>query len=108
MAFRLKGNNIEITRGDTGTLRFVPNNYEFIYGDILYFTVKRDSDDEEYLFQKKITSFIDNEAVIIIKPEDTSSLEYDTYFYDIQIDTVDGTVNTVIEKSKFKVKEEIT
>lgn len=108
MAFNISGNNIEITRGDTGIIEFIPDNYEFSDGDILFFTVKDDVYSEEYLFQKEIDIFIDNKAIIMISPDDTKDLDFNTYFYDIQINTADGSVNTVIEKSKFKVKEEIT
>ena len=108
MAFKIKGNNIEITRGDTGIIEFTPDNYQLKNGDVVYFSVKENVEDEYYAIQKEIKNFIGNKAVIVINPEDTSDLDYSTYFYDIQLALSDGTINTVIEKSKFKIKEEIT
>ena len=45
---------------------------------------------------------------IKINPEETSSLEYGTYFYDVQLRKGDGTVATVITPSPFILSEEVT
>ncbi len=101
---------IRLTRGDTARLT-VPitnqtNNSEYTMesGDILYFTVKKSARDDGFLFQK--TSRGAN--AIHIKPEDTETLSFGKYKYDVQLTTASGDVYTVIEPSTFEVMEEIT
>ena len=48
------------------------------------------------------------DGVFSILPEHTKSLATGYYYYDVQLDTFTGKVYTVIPKSNFIIKEEIT
>lgn len=60
--------------------------------DEIYFTVKEFFEDEEYLFQKRLTSGTitkDETSTyhIPIEPEDTNDLEFGEYMFDIELVT---------------------
>lgn len=101
---------IKLTRGDTARLTVpiinLANNGEYTMesGDILYFTVKKNAKDSDFLFQKSVTG----SNSIHIRPEDTAALSFGKYKYDVQLTTATGDVYTVIEPSTFEVMEEIT
>ena len=44
----------------------------------------------------------------VIEPEDTSGLDFGNYVYDVELTLADGTVNTIIPPSTFKVMGEVT
>ena len=70
----------------------------------MLFTVKQNTYTSEILIQKQIRY---GENVTIL-PTDTSNLSYGEYFYDIQLTTEGGFVDTVITPSKFIVTPEVT
>ena len=106
--FQIKRKNrIEVVAGDTGLLNLSIDNYTFVDGDIVYFTVKKDINDTSYKFQKIIKEFEDNVAVIKISSEDTN-LEAGEYLYDIQLSLKDGRVDTVISPTLFEVIDGVT
>lgn len=82
---------IRMYRGDSETLRVVlKKNNEYIpleEGDIVYFSIKKYIDDQEYVLQKVETSFSEGEAIIEIDPEDTKNLPLGKYVYDVQLTT---------------------
>lgn len=106
----VSGTNIKLTRGDTAylTLDLSANSepYQYEEGDVVTFSVRKTTDDNDtqYLFQKVVAAG----ETIIIEPEDTKSLEYGRYKYDIQLNTTKGEVFTVIEPSTFQISEEVT
>ena len=108
--------NISMTRGDSESLTvacyektdggarvFLPLED----GDTVYFTVREDPE-SEIVLHKAITAFADGRAVIAIDPEDTGPLDFGDYVYDVQLTRSDGTVTTLIEPSRFRLKEEVT
>lgn len=103
-------NYIYLTRGDTAYLSIdIKNtvlNEEYVMkeNDVITMSVKKDIRDDNYSFQKVIRG----KNIIKITPEDTENLEYGTYRYDIQLNTEDGDVFTVIGPSKFKILQEVT
>lgn len=104
--FSIDGNTISITRGDTGKFDIELKNidgteYEPQEGDVVTFTVKKGTSEEEILIQKTGLS-------IEIEPADTAELTYGTYKYDIQVTFANGEVCTVITPNDFKVKDEVT
>lgn len=105
--FKIEGNEIYITKGDTGIIDFTLDNYTFVNGDRVFFSVKKSKSDRNYTFQKVINTFSDNAAKIIITKSD-SNIEKGRYWYDIQCNLADGRVDTVITPNKFVVMEEIT
>ena len=109
----IQGYNITMIRGDTETIKVSCKDAQGVNvplkdGDTLYFTVKTSISTEEKVMQKVITEFTDGIAYINISPDDTKSLSFRTYYYDIQLTRADGTVKTIIPPSKFTIKGEVT
>lgn len=90
---KIFGDEIAMTRGDTVRMNLSlvdarKNPYELKEGDTAYFTVKKDS---EVVISKEVS-----EGEIVIYPNDTASLEYGTYDYDVEVALGNGDINTVI------------
>lgn len=104
---------MELTRGDSGQYNFQRINAQ---GEVIMstpntldFTVKRSYSDRAPVFQKKIDDMqMDEEGYwhFTIEPEDTETLDIDTYVYDIEV-TEDGYVQT-ISKGSLKLLPEAT
>lgn len=104
--FKIVGNTIQITRGDTGifTLALTSAGQPYDYSnDEVLFTVKRNTRTTEIVFQKQIL-YGEN---VTIEPQDTASLSYGNYVYDVQV-TSGAVVDTVIPPSTFSVLQEVT
>lgn len=104
--FRISNNEITLTRGDSAEFDIELSScdgeaYEAQEGDIIEFTVKENVYSSEALIHKKGNK-------IIIAPEDTAKMSYKEYVYDVQVTFADGTVDTVIPPSKFKITSEVT
>ena len=105
---------ISITRGDTKVLKFQRKNEDGVIeteAKELYFTVKENSNKQNYLFQKTLDNgitFSDEDYYyrITISPDDTNNLYYGTYMYDIEVKE-DDYVKT-IDLGEFVIKEEVT
>ena len=101
---------IKLTRGDTarfsvGILNEISDSaYGISDNDQLTLTVKKKVKDEDALIQKTITGA----TLFHIKPEDTSSLSFGKYVYDVQLTTAGGDVYTVIEPTSFEILSEVT
>lgn len=105
----IKGNTIKLTRGDTAYLT-VPiksalgEEYTLSSKDTLTLSVKETTSSTEYLFQKILTGT----NVFHIEPQDTASIPFGNYKYDIQLNTANGDVYTIIDVSTFTILEEVT
>lgn len=107
---------MEMTRGDNFDIRFQRRNdrKEIITtpADEVYFTVKKNYYDKNFVFQKKLNNgtITFNEEdyfyYMSVVPEDTNNLSYGDYVYDIEI-IVESKVKT-ISKGSFKITEEVT
>ena len=104
--FYIDGNEINITRGDTALIDFILDNHEFVAGDVVYFSVKRSPKDNNYIINKEITNFNGNTATIELLSDDTR-IPKGKYWYDIQCSLADGRVDTVINKERFIVLEDV-
>lgn len=104
--FYLEGNEINITRGDTALIDFTLDNHEFVAGDVVYFSVKRSPKDNNYIINKEIREFNGNKAIIKLLSEDTR-IPKGKYWYDIQCNLADGRVDTVVNKERFIVLEDV-
>ena len=105
--FKIANNTIQITRGDTGifTLALTSAGQPYDYtDDQVLFTVKRNVNTTEIVFQKTVL-YGEN---VTIEPQDTASLNYGNYVYDVQVTTASGVVDTVITPSAFVVLPEVT
>lgn len=97
-----------LPRGDTWAFTFESADLGDL--DAAYLSCKLDEDDEEYVFQKSIGDGITKVSTgkyrIRVAPEDTASLDIDTYKYDFRI-VKNGDVMTIMEGS-MKLTREIT
>ena len=109
MSYSMKGTTITLTRGDTFIAQIEltdPNGnpYTPVEGDIITFAAKRSYNDAAALIFKEIP--IDT-LKLVLDPEDTKSLDFGQYVYDIQIVFATGAVDTFITKAKLIITEEV-
>lgn len=111
--FKVLNGKIQLTRGDTAIMNCSVVNQdaektEYIMqdGDVLVFTVrsepKSDSSDG-YLIQK---TFIDKQIKLV--PEDSNSIPYGEYIYDVQLTFANGDINTIIPANIIAICDEVT
>lgn len=106
--FNIATKQITITRGDSGKVQFrvrfdgIP--YEMQDGDRIYFGVKKAYTDTECIVEKE---YIENPFILSFDPEDTKSLDFGTYIWDMQFVSAAGYTNTFIKKKNFTVTEEV-
>ena len=104
----INGDTIKLTRGDTAYLHIplVTTDADYVMNanDTLTFSVKKTTRDTDYIFQKVVTG----NNVFHIQPSDTSELAFGKYIYDVELNTTDGDVFTVIPPSTFEVLSEVT
>ena len=100
-------------RGDTRRYRFQRVNADGSVitdrPDKLYFTVKKNYDSQDFIFQKKLEDFtIDDEGNyrFTIEPDDTEAMKYGQYVFDIEVIT--GDVTTTLAKGNFNLETEVT
>ena len=104
--FRINGNEIYLTRGDTAQFSVSITDdkneeYQLQENDKLIFTVRKKPKNTEILIQKR-------GADIIIAPSDTSGLPFGEYSYDVELTYDGGIVDTIIPPSPFVIGEENT
>ena len=100
-------NKLETYRRDTGILSINITGYELGEGDYVVLSVKKDIKDTNYIFQKRIDKFEDNQVVFIFTEDDTDIKE-GIYKYDVKIYLKDGTRDRLIKPSDFSVLAGVT
>ena len=98
-----ENNNISIIKKDTASLEVFLDNYMLTEGDKVTFTIDKEVEQQEPIKQIIITEFTEDGGAIINLTSEDTDLEIGTYKYDVQINTADGRVDTVIGPAKFKV-----
>lgn len=93
---------MSIIAKDTGDFVVSIDNYLLDEGDKVYFTVNDALEKDEPLIQKVITEFDNHKAIVRLSTLDTD-IPVGNYYYDIEVNTVDGRVDTVVGPAKFKV-----
>jgi hypothetical protein len=93
---------ISIVAKDTGDFVISIDNYLLDEGDRVYFTVNSELEKPEPLIQKEITTFDNHKALVRLTTQDTN-IPVGNYYYDIEVNTADGRVDTVAGPSKFKI-----
>lgn len=93
---------MSIVAKDTGDFVISLDNYLLDEGDRVYFTVNSELEKPEPLIQKIIDTFEDYKAVVRLTTTDTD-IPVGSYYYDVEVNTADGRVDTVMGPSKFKV-----
>jgi hypothetical protein len=109
MSFKVQGNTIFLTRGDTFKAHLSINNpdgsvYTPVEGDTVRFALKENIEDQECLILKNIP--IDT-MLLVLEPQDTKPLDFGSYIYDIQLTKANGEVDTFITASKLKLTAEV-
>lgn len=104
-------NKITLTRGDTAILKITLTDKEGEVftpdiNDEIRFAMKKDYSDESVLV-RSVAVIDDGDITITIQPEDTKSLDYGSYKYDIQLTTSDGIVDTFIDRATIELTEEV-
>ena len=95
-------NAISMIAKDTGDFVISIDNYLLADGDKVYFTVNDGLEKETALISIVVSEFVNNKALIHLSATDTN-LAPGTYYYDVQINTADGRVDTVLGPAKFKI-----
>lgn len=120
MSVTVNKNKIQMTRGDTFLAHVVLSRIiddvkqEYIpsEGDAVRFAVKHKTMnpnkteylDTEPLILKNIPT---DTMLLLLNPEDTKSLGFGEYVYDVQITMADGTVDTFITEEMFRLTPEV-
>ena len=109
-----KGTKIKMVQGDTGCIRLKINNYPLSEGDEVIFGLalkplpKVIEQSNDLLIRKTVTDFDeDGCAHIFIEGEDTLDLKPGVYLYEIQVNTKDGRIDTVVNSTKLTILEGI-
>lgn len=106
---KISGTKILLTRGDTlkahvsmiqqdGT-EYVPQE-----GDSIRFAMKKSYSDPSVLIEKTIPN---STLLLHLEPNDTKTLEFGSYVYDIELTYANGDVDTFIDRSVFELTEEV-
>ena len=103
----VNGTTVSMVRGDTERISVTPS-VAFAAGDIVTMTVRKDVESTIEL-QKIVTEFDNGAAYIDITHEDTETMDFGAYVYDIQVQWGgSGAIKTLIKKSTFNLEEEVT
>ena len=116
MSYVVEGTAITMTRGDTVKIHiniykngklYVPTQNEEVK-----FSLKRDlmkSNSSEYVDPEPLlTKIIPGDTLLLhIEPQDTKTLQFGKYVYDIQLTDEGGNVDTFITCASFKITPEV-
>lgn len=114
-------NKIRMVQGDTGCIKLKLTDYLLSNGDTVKFAVTSKnvvqpavfslnsaSTSASLLIEKTITEFeADGSAMIVLNGEDTLDLPPGNYLYEIQVNTKDGRIDTVITTTRLTIMEGI-
>ena len=97
---------ITMVQGDTGVIWIRISNYKLSQGDEVRFAIVNKANpsilicqhsDKKIVLEKQVTVFQkDGSARITIEPYDTEYLQPGKYLYEIQVETKDGIIDTVV------------
>ncbi len=102
-----RNNRLETYRGDTGILNINVAGYDFVEGDYAILSVKKDLEDSDYIFQKRVDRFEDNKIVFTFTEDDTD-IEAGVYMYDGKIYLLDGRRDRLVKPSEFEIFAGVT
>ena len=105
----IKGTTITMVRGDTAKIIISiqdaeGNDYTPVEGDVIRFAAKKSYFDEEPVIYKAIPN---DSLMLWLEPQDTKSLAFGKYYYDIEITFADGDVDTFIANAELVLMKEV-
>lgn len=106
---RISGKNITLTRGDSLVLTVSitkpdGTTYEPQEGDVIRFAMKKRYTDSEPLIVKTIPH---DTMELYLGPDDTKSLAFGSYVYDMQLTYANGDVDTFIDQATLTLTKEV-
>lgn len=109
MSVTVTGDRITLTRGDSLILNVSiikdGSEYELNEGDRVRFALNKNKlANSDPIILKELDP---KKLQLTLTPEETKKLEYKTYYYDFELTTVDGYVDTFIGPATFKITEEV-
>lgn len=97
------GTRLSMIRGDDDAIKVIVRGYDLIDDiDVIELKVRKQFIDE-VVIEKQVRKFTDNSALITFASEDTSSLQYGTYRYNVRLIYNGGATKTIIGESEFKI-----
>ena len=108
--YNCRNNRINLIRGDSLELLILINDidgnpFKPQPTDRLRFAMKKEvSDDYVVALQKEIPV---ETLLLKIEPEDTKNLDFGNYYYDIELTTKEGVVETIIPYTRFVIDGEV-
>lgn len=102
--------SVRLTRGDTARISVTVTNevtgepYVISDTDTVTMTIKKNYKDTEHFVQK----ILHGSSMFKLEHSDTENLPFGKYIFDIQLETSDGDVYTVIEPTTFELTKEVT
>lgn len=104
--------NISMPRGDIKNISISITSDDEPYVDLdeIYFTVKKNYNEKEALFQKKLSNGTitrdGNKFLFRILPDDTESLKYGDYVFDVELVKGNSIKQTTV--GKLRITNEVT
>ena len=104
--------DIEIIRGTSNTFEVEVTDangepYTLASGESIIFGVKKRATHMDYVLKKVVTESTDGVCTVILAPEDTASLPFGKYFFDVGLQSGAAFYN-IIGCSEFIISENIT
>lgn len=116
MSSSIKGKSITLTRGDTLRLLvsmskdgepYIPTEGDKVRFALKHKDMKADKSDYKDVDPLILKDIPIDSMILTLDPEDTKSLGFGKYVYDIEITFSDGTVDTFITAAPFNLTEEV-
>lgn len=110
MGYSVSGTKIMMTRGDTVKIsvmikyKSTGDSYTPVEGDTVRFAVKKYLTDKNPVFIKDIPI---STMLLVIDPEDTKSLPFGPYYFDVQLIFANGDVDTFIQNGMLEITHEV-
>ena len=104
--------NIKMVRGDTFSfgIEYAFDDHSSQDLETCYFSCKKNTNDEEYIFQKSLSDGIskvsNGKYRVRVAPEDTEDVEVGNYYYDLEFG-LNGDIFTII-KGILTIENDIT
>lgn len=103
----INGTEIYMTRGDNESITITVDGQELLEDDIAELTVRQTVRSDKVIHKTVNPNPDQKSFTISLEPEDTRTLQFGNYIYDIQL-TLAGIVRTVIRPSTFTIGEEVS